>query len=281
LSPRAYDALLLDLDGTLVTDQDELVPRNVEALRAAAARGVRVVVVTGRSELATIPVLEELALDTPAVVFNGAGVWSQAERRLVEERVLSDRTLARAVAFGREHGLLTVAMCAGIKYALRPRGEVERLALRDMTGVTFVEAERWPPSPPGRVIRVTFFSEAHETSADFALAVERALDQPVYLTHFPLRVLAHHRNSALDVVDIHPPCRGKGEALRVVQETWGIPPERMVAVGDATNDLPMFERAGLAVAMSSGMPEAIAAADRVIGDNNGTALAELVDELFA
>jgi hydroxymethylpyrimidine pyrophosphatase-like HAD family hydrolase len=267
------------------TDADELLPRNVAALQAAAARGVRVMVVTGRSELATIPVLDELGLDSPAVVFNGAGVWSTAERRLIEERVLSERTLARAFHFGRERGLLTVAMCAGIKYALRPRGEVERLALRDMTGVTFIEPESWPAGPAasgaiGRVIRVTFFSDSHENSADFARAVEQELDQPVYLTHFPLRVLAHHRESALDVVDVHPPCRGKGEALRFVHESFGIRPERMVAVGDATNDLPMFEGAGLAVAMSSGMPEAIAAADRVIGDNNSTALADLVEELF-
>jgi hypothetical protein len=281
LSPRAYDALLLDLDGTLVTDQDELLPRNVAALRAAAACGVRVVVVTGRSELATIPVLDQLGLDSPAVVFNGAGVWSPTERRLVEERVLSERTLTRAIRFGRERGLLTVAMCAGIKYALRPRGEVERLALRDMTGVTFVEPESWSLTSLGRVIRVTFFSQNHGSSADFARAIERELAQPVYVTHFPLRVLAHHRDSALDVVDVHPPCRGKGEALRFVHETWGIPPERMVAVGDATNDLPMFQGAGLAVAMASGMPEAIAAADRVIGDNNSTAVAELVEELFA
>ena len=56
--------------------------------------------------------------------------------------------------------------------------------------------------------------------------------------------------------------------------------QRVVAVGDATNDVPMFEAAGLGVAMANGMPEARAAADRVIGDNNSDALAELLDELF-
>jgi hydroxymethylpyrimidine pyrophosphatase-like HAD family hydrolase len=68
--------------------------------------------------------------------------------------------------------------------------------------------------------------------------------------------------------------------VRFARERWSIPAERIVAVGDATNDIPMFEAAGLAVAMESGMPEAVAAADRVIGDNGTTALAELVEELF-
>jgi hypothetical protein len=66
----------------------------------------------------------------------------------------------------------------------------------------------------------------------------------------------------------------------VLRETYGIPPERVVAVGDATNDLPMFAEAGLSVAMANAMEEARRAADRVIGDNNSTAIAELLEELF-
>jgi hydroxymethylpyrimidine pyrophosphatase-like HAD family hydrolase len=235
-------------------------------------------VATGRSELATIPVLDTLGFDTPAVVYNGAAVYCPRTKRMLEERVLSERTLGRAVDFGTQHGYLTVAMCAGVKYALEPRGEVERLALRDMTGVTFATPEVLKFN---RAIRVTLFSDRHENSQVFADAIEAAVRQPLYVTHFPLNLLAHHRESKLHVVDLHPPCRGKGEALRVLQELYGITPERVIAVGDATNDLTMFERAGLAVAMESGMPEAIACADRVIGNNNTDAIADLVDELLA
>ena len=60
----------------------------------------------------------------------------------------------------------------------------------------------------------------------------------------------------------------------------GIPAERVVCVGDATNDLPMFEAAGLSVAMGDGMPEALAAADRVIGASDTDAISELIKELF-
>ena len=110
---RAYDAILLDLDGTLVDAQDRIHPRTREALAAAAARGVRVRIATGRSELATIPVLDDLGLREPAVVFNGAGIWCPLKREVLEERLLSDRTLARAVRYGLERGLLTVTRGAG------------------------------------------------------------------------------------------------------------------------------------------------------------------------
>ena len=100
------------------------------------------------------------------------------------------------------------------------------------------------------------------------------------MTDFPLNWLVQHRDSPLMVADVQPPCRGKAEGLRYLLETHGIPPERIVAVGDAGNDVPMIEAAGLGVAMRNGIGEARAAADRVIGGNNSDAIAELVEELF-
>jgi hydroxymethylpyrimidine pyrophosphatase-like HAD family hydrolase len=246
-------------------------------LQAAHERGVRAMVATGRSELATIPVLDQLGFDTPAVVFNGAGVYSPVERRMLEERVLSDRTLGRAIDFGAQHGHLTVTMCVGVKYATQPRTDGEHLALHDMTGLVYADRATMLSR---RAVRATLFSERHATSGEFASELEGALDQPVYVTHFPLSALPHHRESKLLVCDVHPPCRGKAEGLRVLRELYGIPAERVVAVGDASNDVPMFEAAGLAVAMRESMEDALAAADRVIGSNDSDAIGALVEELF-
>ena len=243
----------------------------------ASASLVALPIATGRSELATRPVLRTLDSDMPAVVFNGAALWCERSARFLEERVLSERTLGRVLDFGHEHGLLTVVMCAGRKYALAPRSEVERLALHDMTGLEFGEPASLRRQ---RAIRVTLFSAGHANSIDFAAQVERAIDQPTYLTHFPLNLLAHHRESQLLVVDLHPPCFGKGEALRVLAERYGIPPQRVVAVGDASNDVDMLRRCGLPVAMGNATSEALAVAQRTIGDNNSDTIGALVEELF-
>ena len=74
---------------------------------------------------------------------------------------------------------------------------------------------------------------------------------------------------------------GKAEALRVVEERYGITPERVCAVGDADNDLPMLRAAGLGVAMGNALPEIQAEADLVIGANDTDAIAALVDGLLA
>jgi Cof subfamily protein (haloacid dehalogenase superfamily) len=277
MSARDYDALLLDLDGTLLDDQSLLSPRTSEALREASAQGVRVMVATGRSNLSAHGVLAELGLDAPAIVFNGAGLYCHRRQRLLEERTLSNRTLARTLEYAHARAHLPVVMCADRKLALAPRDAAEEAALALMTGLRIVSREELLAE---YVMRVTLFSTQHASSDHFAAELEAAVGLPLYTTHFPLNALASHRSSPLHVLDIHPPCRGKGEALRVLEELYGIQPARVVAVGDATNDIPMFELAGLSVAMENSMSEALAVAQRVIGSNNGPAIAELVEELF-
>jgi len=93
-------------------------------------------------------------------------------------------------------------------------------------------------------------------------------------------MLAGHQESELLVADVQPPCQGKAEALRILEESYDIPRERVVAVGDAGNDIELLQAAGLGVAVENAVPEARAAADRVIGSNNSAAISELVDELF-
>lgn len=273
-----HTAILLDLDGTLLDESSRVHPANAQALRDLEARGVRVMLATGRSTVSTTPLLEEIGLRTPAITFNGAGLWCPVGKRMLEERVLSGRTVARALDFAAERGLLTVLMTNDAKYACPPRDELELASIQGLMGLRVVSRDELRDVE--FVMRVTLFSADHESSLALHDEVAAWIAQPVYLTHFPLNALPMHRTSPLAVMDLHPPCRGKGEGVRALRELYGIEPGAVVAVGDATNDIPMFEAVGLAVAMADGMPEAVAAADRTLPGNDGTEIAELVSELF-
>ena len=55
----------------------------------------------------------------------------------------------------------------------------------------------------------------------------------------------------------------KGKALDRLTRSLGVPLERTVALGDGPNELEMFERAGLSVAMANAQPHVRAAAQWV------------------
>jgi len=272
-----YRALVLDLDGTLVTTQDHVPPRLAARLRALDEAGVRVMIATGRSETGVQDLITDLGILNPAVIYNGAGLWDPKRQRMLEERVISGRTARRVLEIAAGTGDLPVVMRTGEKVGRPPRTDAEREACLGLSALGLSEGEELPHE---YLLRITLFTERHDNSGAFAAEFESALSLPVYITHFPLRALAHYPTSPLLVLDVQPPCAGKAEAIRYLGETEGIAPEEVVVVGDATNDLPMFAAAGLAVAVENAMPEALAAADRVIGPVGTDGLSNLIDELF-
>jgi 5-amino-6-(5-phospho-D-ribitylamino)uracil phosphatase len=270
-------ALLIDLDGTLLDGTDRIRPRNLAALHALRDSGTTVIVATGRSVPAALPAVEPLGLATPMLVFNGAAIWCPVRERLIEERILSNRAMEQALRFGRERGYLTMVQQATRRFVTPPKDEREALAVRLLHGLQVVPREELPDE---YVIRISWLSGEHADSAQFAEEVAEAIDYPVYSTDFPLSVIAGHGSSPIVVVDVHAPCRGKAEGLRFLEEEYGIAPEEVIAIGDATNDIPMMRAAGLGVAVESGMQRAKDAADLVIGGNDSDAIAGLCEEFF-
>ncbi len=273
-----YEALLIDLDGTLLDGTGKMRPRNISALRALIDSGVQVMIATGRSTVATLGVIEALHLETPILVFNGAAIYCPKEKKHLEERVLSNRVVDRALRFGLERELLMVVQQAEDKFAVAPSTHDEKRALEFFHGLQVVEHNALPRE---YVIRVIYYSAAHESSAALREDVNSALDPPLFLTDFPLNLLVSHRDSPMQVVDVHPPSKGKAEGLRYLYETCGIPAERVIAIGDASNDVQMLKAAGLGVAMGGSSDLVQSCADRVIGHHDTDAIALLVEELFA
>jgi Cof subfamily protein (haloacid dehalogenase superfamily) len=274
---RAYDALVLDIDGTLLDEQNLIRPRTYAAIGRARAAGVVVMLATGRSSWGTREVMDQLELDTPAIVVNGAGVYDRREDRLIHYYTLPEPMVRNLLAYSWREELLPVVSSPNGQFARQPVGP-ETGILADLRSLQLVEPEELPRR---EVTRVTLFSLKHPDSHSFHRDVARAAgDYPAYYTHFPLSALAHFRASTAQVVDAQPDCGGKAEALRVLKERYGIEAARVVAVGDANNDIPILRVAGLGVAMGNGSPEAKAVAGRIIGDNESDALAELIEELF-
>lgn len=274
---RAYDALVLDIDGTLVDEQSLIRPRTRAAIARARAEGVVVMLATGRSSWGTRDIVDQLELDTPSIVVNGAGVYDRREDRLIEHYALPEEMVANLLAFVAREQLLPIVSSTSGQYSRHTEGP-EASIIADIRSLRLVPFDELPRRD---VTRVTVFSLSHVSSLSLHDDVRRAAgDFAAYYTHFPLSALAHFRASTAQVVDAQPDCNGKAEALRVLHERYGIAPERVVAVGDANNDLTILRAAGLGVAMGNATPEAKAAANRVIGNNDSDALAQLIEELF-
>lgn len=271
---RDHDALLLDLDGTLLQSDETVHPATRLALQEAVEAGVMVMVATGRSLTSGMPVIEELGLSGPAVFFNGCAIYDVDRGKMLEERTLSNRTNERLHAWAAQRDAQVIVMTAREKLTHEPRSEPERRNFEGFIGLEFAERADLLRE---YTIRLSFLLECGESgSAQIAAELEEAAAAPIYVSHFPLSILPRHRTNPYSAIDVHAPCRGKAEGLRFLAETHGIPAERVIAVGDADNDVPMLRAAGLGVAMGGAFDEVKRAADLVIGPNDSDAIGELI-----
>lgn len=272
--PSSYDAIVLDLDGTLLAPDESIHPRVIDAVHAAEAAGKVVMIATGRSKISALPVIEHLGLKTPISLFNGCALWCPVGDRMLEERLLANRTSARLHRWAAERDVQLIVMTADEKLALTPRTPEEA---RNFDGFIGVQHLPRPELVRENTIRLSFLIDCTgSSSATVAADLQAAAQAPIYISHFPLSILPRHRTNPYSAIDVHAPCQGKAEALRYLAEAKGIPASRVIAVGDADNDIPMLRAAGLGVAMGNALPEVQAEAGLVLNGHDTDAIADVI-----
>jgi hypothetical protein len=251
---RGPRLLAVDLDGTLLDLQGRPHERDVRALRAAMAAGVRVSIVTGRLYSGTRATVEHLGLTGPVACADGSHLVRARDHATLfhhgvtgpDARRLRDLLAAAGVAtfvFARDAighdpaGAPFVGYVATWSNDVRPGADVFVHELWDAAdGVTAV---------------VALGTEAQVAAA--AGALERDLSGVVLAARFPMRRGAHAGTWAMIV---RAAGSTKGTAVRWIAGHEGVALADTVCVGDWINDVPMFEVAGRSFVMGHA-PDAV------------------------
>jgi len=248
--PR-YRLLALDIDGTLLRTDKTLSARTRSAVDAARARGVHLVLVTGRRYPSARRVAEDLGGDLPLVLHNGALILDVDGG---DASVLRCRPLPRALALetvevGRRQGADPVVHCG-------QRGE-GRLLVHEGPYSSTLLAYYLDKSHPDVTACAAFeqaltddplqvmFGGRLEDMAVLLPALQVALGDRVKIerTVYPAQGVA--------LLDVLERTVGKAEALAFLQARWDVSSAQTVAIGDNWNDREMLERAGLGLVMGN------------------------------
>ncbi|MFI6818411.1 HAD family hydrolase [Nonomuraea sp. NPDC050328] len=125
--------IVTDLDGTLVGRDLAMVPSGREALRRFRAAGGEVVIATGRRERSARRFYEELELDGPAILYNGARTVNLATGEILSSHHLPAAAWKALLdVFARlPRGVSPVVFSGGVPYALEETPELRDYARRD------------------------------------------------------------------------------------------------------------------------------------------------------
>ena len=266
--------IALDLDGTLLaSDHETLSPQNRTALEKASARGVEIVVATGRSISAIAPQVMELPFLRYFITGNGSAVTSRDGTPIYQRLIPAEIALPLVEHLTAEGGYLTQLYANGRMFisqkdwdlghstqlmphhlralALGPHGIVPDLldCLKEQGG----EAEK---------INIPYI-EAEQKEALRQWVQQRFSGKLRAVSSLPWNLELNHADAC------------KGGALLALCEQLKISPEACIAFGDADNDIEMLQAAGVGVAMGNAGPTVKASADMVTltNDESGVAAA--------
>jgi hydroxymethylpyrimidine pyrophosphatase-like HAD family hydrolase len=263
--------LALDIDGTLLDSDKKIAPRTRAAVEKARARGVRVVLVTGRRHPSARSVALDLGGHVPLVLHNGA-------------LIIEDGVVLRVVARPRETASATVR--------LGRAGGADPVVHCGLAGEGRLLIEGVAPS---NTLLAYYLDKSHPD-------VSTVPDLEAALVEDPLQVMFGGTIEAMDallpplraalggsvriertvyprysvgLLDVLHPAVGKAEAVAFLERRWGIDPAETMAIGDNWNDHEMLERAGVGLVMGNADPPMLQLGLPVLptNDDEGVAVA--------
>ena len=252
----------IDLDGTLLGPNHCISKANAEAVRRLQAAGAQVVLASGRHFNSMLKYVELLPGIQWVVSCQGGEVSDATRTTILNRQFLPPALVGKAIELGGARGFSIVAY--GIDGVFTDSSSdfemnfyTELVSLRP----TVVERSELLARD---IFKVIWMGEPADLSrvvlADVALpSVQAVRTNARFLEFMPADV-------------------SKGSAIATLALHLGIQASEAVAFGDGDNDIPMFEWAGVSVAMPQGWPLARARAKLVAPEGPAeTALSRAVD----
>lgn len=259
--------IALDLDGTLLTDDKYISEKNKDMLKKAYHQGHKLMIATGRPFRASKIYYDELKFDTPIVNFNGAYVHHPHDPN-----------------WGVFHSPMPLATAQEIIQLCKDFGVKNILAeVIDDVYLQYYDET---------ILEIVSMGEPMTQTGDLAGTLTE--DPTSILIHpeinkiEPLRkILSEQYSTKVDhrkwgapwhVIEIVKAGLNKAKGIERVADTFGIPPERIIAFGDEDNDLEMLEYAGCGVAMGNAIDEIKSIANEITLTNEEDGIAVFLKE---
>ena len=231
------DAIACDLDRTLIGEDAVLRPRTRAAIAAVRAKGIHVVIVTGRMFQSVRRYALEAGIDDPVVCYQGAVVAEPVGGRWLRHVPIPLELARETIAALNAEGFGLNCYVDDELYVSAVTAEAKRYAdFQDLQLHAVGDLLAWLDRPPTKLVVIDdpdVLDGLKERMRDrFAGRLYIAKSLPYFLEFASPEVT-------------------KAAGLEFLAERLGFSRERTVAFGDGENDLELVEWAGYGVAVEN------------------------------
>lgn len=260
------ELVLSDMDGTLLRRDHGLASAVVEAVKALGEAGVQFSLASSRPPRAMLEQARALGVTAPLAGFNG-GRLVYPDGRVLESHAIDAAAVKAALEFFAGYPV-DVWLFSGEDWLLKNFKAAHLETERHALGYDAVQVDDFTPYLE-QVQKIVATTADHELLASLETQI-----QPL------LAGKAHAARSQAYYLDITALAADKGVALARLAELAGVSLEHTAVLGDGHNDVAMFRRAGLAIAMGQAAEDVQAAADEVTGSNEEDGVAQAIERFI-
>ena len=271
--------LAIDIDGTLLDSRGRLPDVHRDAVAEAAARGIAVALVTGRSYHFTHHIVEALGLPVTLIVNNGAVVKDPGGATVMKHvlpRAAARDVLASTRAFEDSVAIVFDRSDEGqLVFERMDWTHPNRKGYYERNKAFIVEMSPLAEALTEDPIQVMFNGSVAPMRA-LANELRRlpiAGQFSVALTEYELRDFS--------LLDLNAAGCTKGSTLARWAEAVGVGQEEVMAVGDNLNDVEMLEFAGTAVLMGNAAADLKKRGFQLTGTNDEGGLATAIRSVLS
>ena len=256
-----------DVDGTLVTKEKRLTDAARAAVEKLRTAGIGFTIVSSRPTIGMDFLIKPLALRLPFGSFNGSSIVDP-QTRPIEQHLIPPDIVRRAVDLLEQSGVDIWLFTSDQWLARDPDGEYvshEQLAIKNDP----VIVDSFTPYLT-KVCKIVGAS----SDPELLMRCEATMQQAVGKEATAARSQTYY-------LDVTPPGHDKGTFVTAMAARLGIPLREVATIGDMQNDLPMFARSGMSIAMGNAADDIKHRATHVTASNEEDGFAKAMDVILA
>jgi Cof subfamily protein (haloacid dehalogenase superfamily) len=263
---RDIQAVVIDLDGTLLNNKHSLSDTNKAAILKTIEQGVKVFLATGKTRVSAESVIAALALDTPGVFVQGLIIYN-ADGSIRNQSSLERVAARRVIQYAELEGFTVIAYSGN------------RLVTKRLNESARKIAEFGEPIPEGIGSLVNHVDNLPmhkliilDDDKRRLRALRWQLDQQIG------DQVSFTESGAMTSLEVLPKGASKGNGVKALMRQMNILPEKVMAIGDADNDIEMLKWAGFAVAVENATEALKAVASEIVKSNDNDGVADALEK---
>jgi len=263
-----FDGIIIctDLDGTLLRNDKTISSENKKAIEFFKSNGGLFTFVTGRMPSYVSDIYEEIKPNAPIGCINGGGLYDFSKKEYIWTSKLQHNVndLIKSIDEELPNSGIQVS-CFEKVYFCKENPVMEEF--RRVTKLPNLVCDYTDVKED--IAKIVFGFETEE---------EIIKAEKVLKSH-PLADKFGFIRSEKHLYEILPKGMTKGTSITKLSKCLGVDIQKIIAVGDYNNDVPMLEAAGIGIAVSNACKEALEAADFVTISNEEHAIARIINDL--